>query len=154
MADQGDQTNNVELLPDDSVYVSRLMPNAFYYISGGIAKPGKMVYERPLTLTQAIMEQGGPLPFAKMKEGRVFRHTEGDGDPKKTKIITFNLRDIERGKKPDIAIMPGDTIWIAPGAAPTRPPWDIFQALNFVSQVTFIYNQLSGRGFGFNGGSQ
>ncbi len=150
--DGGDGTNNVEIEPNDVIIVGRFSPLTYYFVSGGIAKTGRFPYERPITLTQALMENGGPIPYAKMKEGVVFRHMAEDGDPSKTKIIKFNFEQIQRGKKTDIAILPGDSIWIQPGTPPSSAPWDIFRVLNLVSQGAFLYNQVLGRGSGFGSG--
>jgi protein involved in polysaccharide export with SLBB domain len=72
-AEQGDLVNNIELKPDDSVYVERLENNSYININGGFIKPGKFVYDKRTTLTQAVMEAGGVAPFAKTKEGVILR---------------------------------------------------------------------------------
>ncbi len=147
--DNNDETNNIELKPGDVVTVPRLAQTNYIYVNGGIAKTGKMPFEKPLTLTQAIMENGGPVPYAKLKDGYITRHLNPDGDPKKTLIIPFNFELIQKQKKPDIAVLPGDAIFIPPGAPPTNPPWDVFRVLNFAGSLVNLYNQIKGRGFGF-----
>jgi polysaccharide export outer membrane protein len=149
--DGGDGTNNVELQPSDVVIVSRFSPLTYYFVSGGISKTGRFPYDKPITLTQALMENGGPVPYAKIKQGVIFRHMTPDGDPRKTQIIKFNFDEIQKGKKKDVAVLPGDSIWIQPGSPPTSAPWDIFRVMNLISQGAFLYNQVAGRGFGFGG---
>src|SRR5438445_3605049 len=42
-------------------------------ISGAVSKPGKIVFERPTTVFQAIMEAGGPSAFGTLKHVRLVR---------------------------------------------------------------------------------
>lgn len=146
-AEQGDLVNNIEIRPDDAVYVEKLEENAFINVNGGFVKTGKFVYDKRMTLTQAIMEAGGLAPYAKLKEGRVFRHP--DNDPKNTVVIAFNWKEIESGKKPDIELQPGDSVWVTPGTPPTRPPLDLQSALGLLNTAAWTYNLLNG-GWGGN----
>lgn len=141
-AEQGDLVNNIEIRPDDAVYVGKLEENAYVNVNGGFVKTGKYVYDKRMTLTQAIMESGGVAPYAKAKEGRVIRHP--DNDPKNTVIIAFNWKEIETGKKPDIELQPGDSVWITPGTPPSRPPLDLQSALSILNSAAWTYNLLSG----------
>jgi protein involved in polysaccharide export with SLBB domain len=143
-ADQGDLVNNIELKPDDVIYVERLENNAYINLTGGFVKPGKFIYDKRTTLLQALGEGGGPAPFARVHEGKIFRHP--DGDPKNTQVIPFNLKKIEQGKAPDIALQPGDTIWISPGGQP-RPPITVESAISTITQTVWLYNMISGRFF-------
>ena len=135
-AEQGDLVNNIDLRPDDAVYVEKLENNAYINVNGGWVKPGKYVYDKRTTLTQAIQEAGGPAPYSKIKEGRVERHP--DNDPKNTRIIAFNYDQLSKGKSPDIELQPGDTVWITPGTPPP-PKADIFSYLNGLSSLSFLY---------------
>ena len=135
-AEQGDLVNNIDLRPDDAIYVEKLENNAYINVNGGWVKPGKYVYDKRTTLTQAIQEAGGPAPYSKTKEGRVERHP--DNDPKNTRIITFNYEQLSKGKSPDIELQPGDTVWITPGVPPGPKP-DIFTFLNGISTASFVY---------------
>lgn len=145
-AEQGDLVNNIEIRPDDAVYVGKLEENAYINVNGGFVKTGKFVYDRRMTLTQAIMEAGGVAPYARVKEGRIFRHP--DSDPKNTMVIAFNWRDIASGKQPDIELQPGDTVWITPGTPPSRPPIDLLSALSALNSAAWTYMILSGRWWG------
>ncbi len=149
LVDSGDETNNIELKPGDSIIVPRLAMTHYYYINGGFAKTGKFPYDHNMTLTQAVMENGGPVPYAKVKDGIIIRHLNPDGDPAKTLNIPFNLDSILKRKKPDIAVLPGDSIYVPSGAPPTRQPLDFLGFIGAASQVVNLYNQLIGRGFGF-----
>jgi protein involved in polysaccharide export with SLBB domain len=145
-AEQGDLVNNIEIRPDDAIYVEKLEQNAFINVNGGFVKTGKFVYDKRTTLTQAVMEAGGVAPFSKQHEGRIFRHP--DNDPKNTVVIQFKWKDIQSGKASDIELQPGDTVWITPGQPPTRQPLDLYQALNLINTAAWTYNLLSGNWFG------
>ncbi len=43
------------------------------FVSGAVRSPGKLVFDRPTTLLQAIMQAGGPTPFGNMRRVRVIR---------------------------------------------------------------------------------
>ena len=67
-AEENDPSNNIELKADDAIYVERVTPSEFVNVAGGVPKAGKLVYEKPMTVTKAIFEAGGPLPLVKEKE--------------------------------------------------------------------------------------
>jgi protein involved in polysaccharide export with SLBB domain len=141
-AEQGDPVYNIELKSDDSIYVEKLENNAYINLDGGFVKPGKFVYDKRTTLTQAIGEAGGPAPFARSWEGVILRHP--DDDPKHSRTIAFNWKEIIKGKKPDVELQPGDTVLISTGVQP-RPAPDIFGALSGLSSATYLYNSIAGR---------
>jgi polysaccharide export outer membrane protein len=141
-AEQGDLVNNIELRPDDAVYVEKLENNAYINVDGGFVKTGKYVYDKRTTLTQAIMEAGGMALYAKTKDGRVFRHP--DNDPKNTRVIAFNWDDIEKGKTPDIELQPGDSVWVTPGTPPGQK-MDFFSVLSALTTASFLYSNFRNR---------
>ena len=140
-AESGDPVNNLELRPDDVIYVERLENNAYINMNGGFVKTGKFVYDKRTTLTQAVGEAGGPAPFAKVKEGVIYRHP--DNDPKNTRVIAFNWDQINKGKSPDIELLPGDSITIPAGVQPPPRP-DLFSIIGGLSALSGIYYNLSG----------
>ena len=46
-------------------------------VSGAVAKPGTITFERPTTVFQAIMEAGGPTAFGNLRRVRLFRTING-----------------------------------------------------------------------------
>jgi len=46
-------------------------------VSGAVAKPGKIVFERPTTVFQAIMESGGASEFGNLSQVRLVRTING-----------------------------------------------------------------------------
>jgi protein involved in polysaccharide export with SLBB domain len=107
-AEQGDLVNNIELKPDDTVYVEKLENNAYININGGFVRPGKLVYDKRTTLLQAIAESGGVAPYAKIRKGYIQRHP--DNDPKHSRIIPFNYDEILNAKVQDIELQAGDAL--------------------------------------------
>ena len=130
-AEQGDLVNNITLRPDDTVYVEKLENNAYINVDGGFIKPGKLIYDKRTTLTQAIMESGGLAPFAKEKEGVIFRHP--DNDAKHTQTILFNFKNIAKGKAPDIELQPGDSVSVPAGTPPRQR-----DLLDYLGAVGFL----------------
>jgi protein involved in polysaccharide export with SLBB domain len=120
-AEAGDPANNIKLEPGDAVFVPALPVNSFINLNGGFYHPGKIVYDKPTTLLQAINEAGGVSPGAKA-EGTV---TRSDGAA--TKVLTFNWHDVVEGKGKggksktkatgtgDFLLQPGDTVYVEAG---------------------------------------
>src|SRR5256714_7664283 len=46
-------------------------------VSGAVAKPATITFERPTTVFQAIMEAGGPTAFGNLRSVRLFRTING-----------------------------------------------------------------------------
>jgi protein involved in polysaccharide export with SLBB domain len=137
-AEQGDLVNNITLRPDDTVYVEKLENNAYININGGLVKPGKLVYDKRTTLTQAVEEAGGVAPFAHQKYGVIYRHP--DNDAKRTQVIQFNFKDISKGKAQDIELLPGDSVFIETGQAPRqRDLFDYFGLLGSVGYLSYLF---------------
>ena len=137
-AEQGDLVNNITLRPDDTVYVEKLENNAYININGGLVKPGKLVYDKRTTLTQAIMEAGGVAPFAHEKNGVIYRHP--DNDAKRTQVIQFNFKDISKGKAQDIELQPGDSVFIESGQpSRTRDLLDYVSLIGSVGYLSYLF---------------
>lgn len=80
-------------------------PPEFYYIGGRINYPGQKVFQRGLTLLQAILAAGG---LSKPGDGTVELSREtADGHLITTKIA---LKNIKSGKIPDPKLQSGDRI--------------------------------------------
>jgi polysaccharide biosynthesis/export protein len=64
-------------------------------VSGAVHKPGKLAFERPTTVLQAIMEAGGPSEFGTLKRVRLMRVVNG---VYKSQIM--DLHDLSKEVKP------------------------------------------------------
>jgi polysaccharide biosynthesis/export protein len=77
-------------------------------VSGAVQKPGKILFERPATVLEAIMEAGGFTPEANLKKVSLIRIVKGEHE---TQI--FDLRPVLEGKPtPAIYCSGGDVIYV------------------------------------------
>src|SRR5881398_2451472 len=77
-------------------------------ISGAVSKPGKIVFERPTTVFQAIMEAGGPSEFGTLKHVRLVRTVNG---VQKSQVMNVHDTLIGQGTKP-FYVRDGDVIYV------------------------------------------
>jgi polysaccharide biosynthesis/export protein len=79
-------------------------------VSGEVQKPGKIVFERPATVLEAIMEAGGFTAYADPKKVSLIRQMQGDHH---SQIV--DLSPILRGMPtPALYVSPGDVIYVRP----------------------------------------
>jgi protein involved in polysaccharide export with SLBB domain len=78
-------------------------------VSGAVHKPGKIVFERPTTVFQAIMEAGGPSEFGTLKHVRLVRTVNG---VQKSQVMNVNDTLVRQGTKP-FYVRDGDVIYIS-----------------------------------------
>jgi polysaccharide export outer membrane protein len=77
-------------------------------VSGAVQKPGKVVFERPATLLEAIMEAGGFTPEADLKKVTVIRIVKGEHEAQ-----AFDLRPVLKGKETKaVYVSGGDVIYV------------------------------------------
>ena len=88
------------------VTVSLVASSASVYVSGAVLRPGRIPLTRPLTLVQAIMESGGPLPErSRLTDVRLVREEDGT-----QKVYRINVkRSIDADTDP-VYLRPGDVI--------------------------------------------
>jgi polysaccharide export outer membrane protein len=75
------------------------------FINGQVTTPGQFILDSELYLSQAISLAGGFTEWAD-KGSIIILRTEGD----KRIPIKADMNKILKGKKPDIKLMPGDTV--------------------------------------------
>ena len=96
------------LLQNNEVVVtveSRAIP---VVVSGAVQKPGKIVFERPATVLEAIMEAGGFTPEADMRKVTVIRIVKG-----KHQTQLFDLRPVLKGNATTATyVSGGDVIYV------------------------------------------
>ncbi|RZB29826.1 MAG: polysaccharide biosynthesis/export protein [Desulfobacteraceae bacterium Eth-SRB1] len=101
---QGDMNLNVPLINKDVVFV----PQAEYvYIIGEVKKPGSYkLYEKDISILEAITMAGGFTPIASPNKTRVIRVEEGE-----ERTIFVRMKDIIKGEKSkDIILKSGDIV--------------------------------------------
>jgi polysaccharide export outer membrane protein len=76
-------------------------------VSGAVNKPGRITFERPTTVLQAIMEAGGPSEFGTLKRVRLMRIVNG---VQKSQLM--DLHDFSKDAKP-FYVRDQDTIYVS-----------------------------------------
>ena len=103
--DLGDQSSqNVLIRPGDVINLTAC-PQEFYYIGGPITSPGQKVFQRGITLLQAILAAGGLI----RQSANVVEISRAGGDGRLS-TTRHNLKEIKSGKVPDPQLQPGDRI--------------------------------------------
>jgi polysaccharide export outer membrane protein len=102
---QGDLSQNVLILPGDTIYVSSGTGQK-YYVLGQVRKPGPYEWVQDITVLEAIKLADGGTEKAALNRIRV-RKTRGNQE----ETFKVNVVQIMRGKKKDdVIIKPGDVI--------------------------------------------
>jgi protein involved in polysaccharide export with SLBB domain len=95
-------------LQDNEVIVTletRALP---VVVSGAVQKPGKIVFERPATVLEAIMEAGGFTPEADLKKVSIIRIVKG-----KHYSQAYDLRPLLKGTPTSaVYVNGGDVIYV------------------------------------------
>ena len=77
-------------------------------VSGAVQKPGKILFERPATILEAIMEAGGFTPEADLKKVTVIRIVKGEHEAQQ-----FDMRPVLKGKETKATyVSSGDVIYV------------------------------------------
>jgi protein involved in polysaccharide export with SLBB domain len=105
---------NPVIWPGDIVLVQEARP---IYVTGAVVQPSPLYLRQNLTLSLAVAQVGGARKGAKTDMVRIIRKKEGALNPD---ILIYNLDDIKKKKKPDVALMPYDVIDISDGS-----PWSL-----------------------------
>ncbi|HEX7317743.1 MAG TPA: polysaccharide biosynthesis/export family protein [Pyrinomonadaceae bacterium] len=105
---------NPVIWPGDIVLVQESRP---IYVTGAVTQPTGLYLRQNLTLSLAIAQVGGPRKGAKTDKVRIIRSKPGASNPE---ILVYNLDDIRKGKKPDVALQPYDVIDVSDGS-----PWEL-----------------------------
>jgi polysaccharide export outer membrane protein len=66
-----------DLIKETDVSVSLENAVIQIYVTGSVRNPGKLTFDRPTTILQAVMEAGGPNQFGNMRNVHLIRTTNG-----------------------------------------------------------------------------
>ena len=95
-------------LQDNEVIVTLETRAVPVVVSGAVQKPGKIIFERPATVLEAIMEAGGFTPEADLKKVSLIRIVKGEHYSE-----TFDLRPVLRGVPTRaVYVNGGDVIYV------------------------------------------
>ena len=96
------------LLQDNEIVVTVESKAIPVVVSGAVQHPGKIVFERPATLLEAIMEAGGFTPEADMRRVTVIRIVRGQHQTQ-----AFDLRPVLKGNAETATyVSGGDVIYV------------------------------------------
>jgi polysaccharide export outer membrane protein len=101
-----DQINMEQVLRNGDVV--NALPKFYVTVEGEIARPGRYVLDGDLTVTGAISTAGGLTRYGK-NDVQVRRVDVQTG---KTTIIEVDLKDVRKGKKPDLPLLPNDVVTV------------------------------------------
>jgi len=112
LLDQGDASYDLVIYPGDYIYVlpktSGETAEYYVYVEGRVENPKRMDWQPGLTAYQAVIECGGFTDVAAPNRSYLTRMGD-DGTPERRRI---RLKDIQRGKKSDVELQPGDRILV------------------------------------------
>ncbi|MGA7243036.1 MAG: SLBB domain-containing protein, partial [Terracidiphilus sp.] len=94
--------------PGDTVIVSKA---GIVYVLGDVNRPGGFVMsnnESKMTVLQALAIAGGLTKSAKLSHARLIR-TQLNGTHSDRQL---SVGDLQKGKLPDIAMLPGDVLYV------------------------------------------
>jgi polysaccharide export outer membrane protein len=84
-------------------------PKFYVTVDGEVQRPGRYLLEADLTVTGAVSSAGGLTRFGS-QDVKVRRVDPETGQPR---IIEADLKAIRSGKKPDLVLLPNDTITVS-----------------------------------------
>ncbi|MEW6378732.1 MAG: polysaccharide biosynthesis/export family protein [bacterium] len=117
LVEEGDINQNVDLLPDDVIYIPDNFPKRITII-GEVKAPGTITYKNGITVLDAVLMTGGPTEDADLNDTRIVRKTlQGNSKEGKAAVIKVKLKDImKKGKlEKNIKLEPGDTVHVPAG---------------------------------------
>lgn len=104
-----DTSNNVEIVPGDTVIVSRA---GIVYVVGDVARPsGFMIEDNSLTVLKALALAGGGTRTASLNGAKILRQT-----PNGVQQIPVELKKVLQAKAADMPMIKGDVLFV-PGSA-------------------------------------
>lgn len=101
-----DQVNMELTLRNGDVITA--LPRFYVTVEGEVTRPGRYVLDGDLTVTGAISTAGGLTRYGK-NDVQVRRVDDETG---KTTIIQVDLKDVRKGKKPDLPLLPNDVVTV------------------------------------------
>lgn len=108
LPNRADDALNADVLvrPGDTVIVPKA---GIVYVLGDVAHPGGYVmqYDSKLTVLQAIALASGAAKTASERRVRLVRNVDGQ-----TLSINLPLRDMERGREPDLPLRANDILYV------------------------------------------
>jgi len=109
---EGDVEEDKPVYGGDFVFIasteSEALQKNFVWIEGAVKLPGKINYQQGLTAFAATIQAGGFSDYASPNRATIHR-LNPDG---KTVTIKVKLKNIRKGKIPDVPLQPGDRLTV------------------------------------------
>jgi polysaccharide export outer membrane protein len=140
--ERGDLSQNIYLRPDDFVYV-RPANNPTIYVLGAVTSPNILPHTTGLSVAAAVSLAGGTLPLSHNKQVLVVR-----GGLTHPKVATVDYADIIKGQTRDVALQPGDIVYV-----PYVPYYKAAQMVDLILN-TFVSVIAGNTGLGVGGTKQ
>jgi len=106
LLDKGDLSQNIFLQPDDFVYFAPSYAKEVYVL-GAVLQPKPVQYVRGMSLMQAIAGAYGTVRDAWLGHVTIVR-----GSISQPQVAFVNYYDIVKGRTPDVALEPGDIVYV------------------------------------------
>lgn len=123
---QGDMSQNVEIEPNDYIYIASATTNDVYVL-GDVADPSVQGFTPRLTVMAAVTTRGGFTANAYRERVLVIR-----GSLNQPERIVVDTDEILRGLKPDFLLQPKDIVYVS------NRPWKIAEDLLDTAVGAFI----------------
>jgi polysaccharide export outer membrane protein len=95
-------------LEDEEILVTLEVNGASVIVSGFVGRPGKLTFDRPTTVFQAIMEAGGATAYGNLNKVRLIRTVDG-----KQYVGLLNMKPALKGRVTEgTYIKDGDVIYV------------------------------------------
>lgn len=142
LVNRGDMRYNVFLRDRDFVF---LPPKSTLEILvlGGVGVPKAVGWREGQGIIGAISEAGGLLPNAHTRRVLLIR-----GSFTEPRVAVIDLRDILRGREPDVSVLPGDILYIP------KSPWERLERYIEVVLSTAAFTVAANEGVRFIEGAE
>ena len=111
LLDEGDMRANITLVPGDAVYIPLAkglnQAKSKVYVSGMVKKPDLYSYQPGLTTMGVCIMAGGFTKHAAPNRTTIVRFENG-----KQEVIKLNLEDVIKGQTSDLALKPGERVYV------------------------------------------
>jgi len=108
----GDLREDQPVYGGDFVFVASVLSEElsrnYVWVEGSVKNPGRIPYQPGLTVLSAVIAAGDFSEYASQNKGVVTRKNP-DGTTSRIKV---KIKDIRKGKKPDVPLQPGDRLTI------------------------------------------
>jgi polysaccharide biosynthesis/export protein len=102
----GDLSQNIYLQPDDFIYLPSSLAKEVYVL-GAVGDPTSVTYHNQMTLVGAIAAARGTIRNAYLSHVAVLRGTLSN-----PQIAIVNYKAIVKGDEPNVALEPGDIVYV------------------------------------------